>query len=339
MTKREEAAQLLAELKAMAGDNAVALALLQEESTKLEALGHPLNDHSNAKETPSDEFVFTLSVEAYLSYKAYDKSPERKLLVNEKVKLTDNTTINIPSHCELETYLWVKVELVDQGLWDKKHAAFIVNYTGISNVDKEGVFTVIDKYCKQLESEGVSEYTIRNDFYHPDGGKHLRLQIKGILPGKKEQHKHWTGGKDTEVVIPTGVVASSVLSVKFLPEPYVPQQLGSKELVFEKENQAVLSSDKREVCLEWWRQLKPELKEAIRSQKAKIVIRGYTSPPGSFEYNAALAEERARAVARILIPKIGSNIDGKPLAIIRIIGEGEDTDNPRRYVKIEVIEL
>ena len=89
--------------------------------------------------------------------------------------------------------------------------------------------------------------------------------------------------------------------------------------------------------MEWWRQLKPEVQEAIRNREVKIRITGYTSPLGSNEYNVTLANKRAQHVADILIPKIGKNDRGESLAIIRIISEGEDTEDDRRYVKIETL--
>ncbi len=112
-----------------------------------------------------------------------------------------------------------------------------------------------------------------------------------------------------------------------------------KELVFEKENQAVLSSDQRSVCLDWWRQLKPEVQEAIRNREMKIRITGYTSPTGTTIYNTQLADKRAQHISDMLTYKIGKDTKGESLAIIQVIGEGEDTDDDRRYVKIEIMQL
>lgn len=112
-----------------------------------------------------------------------------------------------------------------------------------------------------------------------------------------------------------------------------------KELVFEKENQAILSSDQKNICFEWWQKLNPKLKNDVRNRKAKIVIQGFASPPGSDEYNNELGLDRARNVAKLLKPKIGTDINGEPLCIFQLLGEGEQTDDPRRYVRISILEI
>jgi outer membrane protein OmpA-like peptidoglycan-associated protein len=115
-----------------------------------------------------------------------------------------------------------------------------------------------------------------------------------------------------------------------------PAASAEQELIFEKENQAVLSSDQREVCMKWWYELSPMLKKKLRNKEAKLIIQGYTTPSGTTRYNDRLAEERAKETLKVLAPKIGVDLEGKPAFLYSIIAEGEYTDNSYRYVKITV---
>lgn len=107
-----------------------------------------------------------------------------------------------------------------------------------------------------------------------------------------------------------------------------------QELVFEKENQAVLSSDQLRVLQKWWDSLNVELKESIKRQEAYIEIIGYTTTTGTDLYNHKLGKERAIDVRDLLIEIIGVNTDNKSIAIINCSTKGELSDNPSRYVKI-----
>jgi hypothetical protein len=129
------------------------------------------------------------------------------------------------------------------------------------------------------------------------------------------------------------------LVLELQKEEKKPLQKKEKELIFENENQAILSSDQKSVCLEWWKKLRPNTKENIRNKKVKVVIQGFASPPGTNEYNNQLGLDRAKNVATLLTPKIGTDLNGEPLCIFNLIGEGEATNDPRRYVKITIVKI
>lgn len=69
------------------------------------------------------------------------------------------------------------------------------------------------------------------------------------------------------------------------------------------------------------------------------MIQGFASPSGTKNYNSELGLKRAQNVAKMLTPIIGTDVKGKPICIFNLISKGEDTNDPRRYVKITTIRL
>jgi outer membrane protein OmpA-like peptidoglycan-associated protein len=112
-----------------------------------------------------------------------------------------------------------------------------------------------------------------------------------------------------------------------------------KKLVFEKENQAILSSDQTSVLIEWWKKIDIELKKLIKNRKASIEIIGYTSPTGSNDYNLNLGEERAIHTKNTLTKIIGKDSEGNSRAIIYTKSWGENTEYPQRYVQIIITKI
>lgn len=108
----------------------------------------------------------------------------------------------------------------------------------------------------------------------------------------------------------------------------------TKELVFEKENQAILSCDELRTLQRWWE----ELKLKIENRQAHIKIIGYTTTTGSDLYNFKLGKDRAFDVGNLLASMIGRDLKGTSIADIRPITKGEQSNDPNRYVKILVIE-
>ena len=118
------------------------------------------------------------------------------------------------------------------------------------------------------------------------------------------------------------------------PSEKAPMTPVEKELVFEKENQAVLSSDQLRVLYQWWKELSPAYRLAIEKKKAVIFIEGYTSHSGDDTYNYKLGLDRAKHCEEMLKNIIGT-IDGKSIAIIRVSTSGEFEES-KRYVKITI---
>lgn len=89
---------------------------------------------------------------------------------------------------------------------------------------------------------------------------------------------------------------------------------------------------------DWWKGLKDDLKIKIENREAYIKITGYTTTTGDDSYNQKLGENRAIDVRNLLISIIGFDEKNNSIAQIKCNSEGENSDDPNRYVKILVIE-
>lgn len=110
----------------------------------------------------------------------------------------------------------------------------------------------------------------------------------------------------------------------------------TKELIFESENQAILSCDQLRTLYKWWDSLSPDLKEKIENREVQIKVIGYTSDTGKDRYNHKLGGERAQDVAKMIEGLVATDSDGKGLIDIKCSSRGEWTEDDRRYVKIIV---
>lgn len=212
---------------------------------------------------------------------------------------------------------------------------FEVNSNGDIQIFKGDVNKVVD----QLKGEITTYFYIRdievdlekNDNTISIGGGVYENKKSTMPEALKKLYAYRNFSKDISTHF------SLVLELEKEASPKSPPK--EKELIFEKENQAILSSNQKNVCFEWWQKLNSKLKNDIRNRKAKIVIQGFASPPGSDEYNNELGLDRARNVAKLLKPKIGTDINGESLCIFQLVGEGEQTNNPRRYVRITILDI
>lgn len=131
-------------------------------------------------------------------------------------------------------------------------------------------------------------------------------------------------------------VTSFSLVLELEKEVPIKMANNTKELVFEKENQAILSCDQLRTLQRWWEELNPKLKQNIRNKTAEIVIIGYTTETGTDLYNLKLGQDRAVDVRDLLVKIIGVNTENKSIAIISCSTKGEYSDQSKRYVKIIV---
>lgn len=265
-----------------------------------------------------------------------------------KVELDNEDEIpvlDIPANSKVEVYTWAKAIFKDANLFEADYNEIIQkDFFADVVVDKKGNFSLEDTNEKvgSNNSNLLKKYDISLNIDYVGGGKKIRLHADGFATAKvqEESYKNWdTKTKTEKREFKDQVLKSITPAFKLKAGKYIAPPSPSKELIFESENQAILSSDQRKVCVYWWEQLKPELKERIRNKKAKIVVKGFASPPGSIEYNEKLAMKRAQNIAKILSNKIGVDLDGKPIGIFNIISKGEETDDPKRYVKIIVVSL
>jgi hypothetical protein len=130
-----------------------------------------------------------------------------------------------------------------------------------------------------------------------------------------------------------GALSSAyTVSLELVKTPKISSKVD--ELIFEKENQAILSSDQTKHLQLWWKMLNPKLKERIENQEALIIVEGFTSHTGGHDYNLKLGKDRAKDVRKKLHSIIG-DINGEEIAKIKIGTFGE-IEESRRYVRIKV---
>ncbi|MCP4441996.1 MAG: OmpA family protein [Aureispira sp.] len=219
-------------------------------------------------------------------------------------------------------------------------------------VDGEGNIDIYENAVKTLKNQikepqnllfkvaDLEANVINNKSFKVKGGifentdSVLPDDIKSIMEGLGKIGKRVTG-MDAVEDGSKGLVSSFSVALEL---EKVLEKLVTQEVVFEKENQAVLSSDQRAVCVDWWKKLDSKLKTLIEDRKAKVKIIGFTSPPGSKEYNLRLGEDRAKHVAELLATFIGKNLKGECIADLRISSYGEEIGESKRYVRIIIEE-
>ncbi len=212
---------------------------------------------------------------------------------------------------------------------------FEVDADGTINIYKDAVLKITEEDASIMDLIFVTK-SIDIDLDNAD-----RLSISGgtqinttaVFPkGIKQWLSTKTVGK-AELIRSFSLKLSAAKAEKAPSRPVAPVE---KELVFEKENQAVLSSDQLRVLYQWWKELKPELKSKIQEQKAQVVITGYASNTGTERYNQQLGKKRAEDAKKILLDLIGNDSSNKPIADIISNSEGEWIENPRRCLKIVI---
>lgn len=277
--------------------------------------------------TPFDTISFTINEEAIENLVPKRNSKGSILIFSNWRYHQENTNIGLHTFGNSTSHSIKNYKISCQ---------FEVNEQGEVNVYKDSIHKLTEEDTDKADLLFFAR-PIEVDLDNAD-----RLSISGgttvntmsVVPQKI---KDWLNKK---IVGKTELTKTFSLKVSAAaPAKKAPMAPVEKELVFEKENQAVLSSDQREVCLEWWENLSIKHKEAVRNQKAKLVIRGFTSSTGTELYNETLAAKRAQHVAKMLVPKIGRDIEGKPVCRFELIAKGERTDDPKRYVRITVVPI
>jgi outer membrane protein OmpA-like peptidoglycan-associated protein len=107
------------------------------------------------------------------------------------------------------------------------------------------------------------------------------------------------------------------------------------ELEFDNDS-AIIRSDDINTIINWWQNIGQGNRDKILAQDAVIEITGYASPEGTEYYNIKLADKRAKEVQSMLNKVIGERSEGDGLAKSHTRALGECTEDPRRYVKIEI---
>lgn len=189
--------------------------------------------------------------------------------------------------------------------------------------------------------EKLKEYDISLDIKYINGGQSIRLQSNGLVKGKtiEESYKNWDTKDKKRTMVTTDKILKSIAPTLVLkPEKYIAPAPISTKLIFESENQAILSCNQLRTLYQWWENLNSELKSKIENREAYIKVIGFTTKTGRDTYNLKLGGERALDVKKSLELIIGKNSEEDPIAEIKYLSQGEWSNNPKRYVKILVIE-
>lgn len=171
--------------------------------------------------------------------------------------------------------------------------------------------------------------------------KHGESSSTGLSVGVKvNEDVSVTGSYANSWTETKGVATQKVFTLKLdTEETKTPVIENSTKLEFDN-NSAIIRSEDIHILVDWWEKIGKASREKITSQDAEIYVTGYASPEGTEYYNIELADDRAKEIAKKLHTIIGekSSIDNPNFkkASIYTQARGECTDDPRRYVTIEI---
>ncbi|BDS13459.1 OmpA family protein [Aureispira anguillae] len=293
------------------------------------------------------DYQLSISLETFITIKYWRlDQPNEAPVILPKVELeneTDFPIVSIPSNTKVEVYTWAKAIFIDANLLTSNDEEVLQkDFSATIHIDKKGKFSLLDsnETVTINNHEKLKGYDITLGIKYISGGASIRLQANGLAKGKtlEESYKNWDSkDKKTAFVMTDQVLKSIAPTLVLQPEKYIAPAPISKKLIFESENQAILSCDQLRTLQDWWKGLKDDLKNKVKNREAYIEVIGYTTTTGNDLYNYNLAGDRAFDVGRLLAGMIGITLEGKSIADIRPISEGENTDNPNRYVKILIV--
>ncbi|BDS13457.1 OmpA family protein [Aureispira anguillae] len=294
------------------------------------------------------DYQLSISLETFITIKYWRlDQPNEAPVILPKVELeneTDFPIVSIPSNTKVEVYTWAKVIFIDANLLTSNDEEVLQkDFSATIHIDKKGKFSLLDsnETVTINNHEKLKGYDITLGIKYISGGASIRLQAKGLAKGKtlEESYKNWDSkDKKTTFVMTDQVLKSIAPTLVLQPEKYIVPAPISKKLIFESENQAILSCDQLRTLYQWWKNLNAELKSKIENREAYIKVIGYTTKTGKDTYNLKLGGERALDVKKSLELIIGKNSEEDPIAEIKYLSQGEWSLNPKRYVKILVIE-
>ncbi|WP_052593976.1 OmpA family protein [Aureispira sp. CCB-QB1] len=288
-----------------------------------------------------------LSLETFIYVKVWDLNKgKEKPYFTKKIELeseSDFPTIEIPSYSEVEISTWAKASFIDANIFADPYVEILQkDYFALIKVDKKGNYSLIDTNEKTNihNSKVLSDYDVSLNIEYIKNGQQIRVHADGFATGKvvEKEYKNW----DTKTIKEKAEFKDKVLksiapTLKLKALKYIAPPPVSKELIFESENQAILSCDQLRVLHKWWDSLQQELKNKVENREAYIKVIGYTTTTGNDRYNDKLGEQRALDVKKLLDTIIGKKSETEGVADIRYSSKGEISDDPDRYVKILVI--
>ncbi|BDS14341.1 OmpA family protein [Aureispira anguillae] len=282
------------------------------------------------------DFWVDFSLETFVNIQGWGMQDGQEI-INTKIELDQEGQKNIAlsANANYHISIWTKANIdYWHGIGGLHHKAeYIIKdhycEVAIQPNGKLSFSRIADKIIEASKPDLIQEYSVELSAQYNERNHSISIKGAATTPAKDEEG----------VKYEKQVLSNTLVGIQIQVTDIVPFQTIEKELVFERENQAILSSDQASVCRKWWQELDPRLKELVRNRKAKVVIQGFTSPTGTERYNEILGTKRAQHIARLLKPKIGVDDNGNAVCIFECIGEGEETGDPKRYVKIKIVEL
>lgn len=328
---------------------------LDQLQTKINTVRERLQELEKGSLTPEVDdpikkrinYELLIELETYITVKAWSQSDLNTLLLEEKIELENDaapTKLSIPNNSKVEVYTWARAAFIDANLVVKSAREILQkDYMAVLLVSKDGEFKL--QYTKEMVGENnpkiLKEYGIMLDIHYREQGRIINLQLDGFASAKQIEasYKNW----DTREIKTTQIFKDQILKsispdLIFEVEKKEVQAAASKELFFEKENQATLSNAQVKAIHQWWGQLPPTLQEQIKASEVTVEVIGYTSHTGSNIYNSTLGKKRAQCVGELLSDIIGETLDGKSIADINCSTRGEDAKEASRKVLILVKE-
>jgi outer membrane protein OmpA-like peptidoglycan-associated protein len=284
-----------------------------------------------------------MNAETFVNIQGWHLGNKNQIL-DEKIELDSENILkkDLPANAFYHVNIWSKTLLERwQGVFANVHTTeyIIKEFSYEITITASGKFSyssIENKIVETKETQGglavigVTEYNVKLAANHDESNQTIKVTSSALLPRKEKD-------KDKEEKVQTQIQ----VGIKFITTNIEKENpiKDTKELVFENENQAILSSDQTKHLQQWWDQLNSELQTKVKNREAKIEITGYTSETGTHDYNLKLGEERAFDTGKKLATIIGKDLDsGKSIAEIIPISKGEESNEPQRYVKIIIIQ-
>lgn len=294
------------------------------------------------------DYQLYLTLETFIFVKVWDLNKGKdKPTFTKKIELESESEfpiLEVPSYSNIEISTWAKASFIDTNLFESHYVEILQkDYSALVSINKKGIFSLND-YSEKTNIHNntvLKDYDVSLNIEYIQNGQQIRVHADGFATGKiiEESYSNW----DTKTVKEKQAFKDKVLksiapTFKFKAQKYIPLPPLSKELIFESENQAILSCDQLRVLHKWWNTLNPDLKSKVENREAYVKVIGFTTTTGNDRYNTKLGEQRALDVKKLLDTIIGKRSENEGVADIRFSSKGEISDNPDRYVKILVIE-
>jgi hypothetical protein len=267
---------------------------------------------------------FNVTLESFVTVQDWSlKKTEKEFIGKKTIELDSELFEEFHTYfnTEVELFIWSRAQLIDYNHIEDSYVLELEKefYVKIS-IDKKGNYTILDSNessAKEKTNKNLEKYSLNLEVRHKYLGKQSILNLS-VFENSKE--------------IATINPGISIEGIEFISSY-------ENELFFKKEGETKLSGEQIDYLIRWWDGLDHKLKLKIETKKAKIKVIGFASSTGGSKENSKIAKQRAENVQKELIDIIGTNTEGKPIAMIHASSKGEATEGTEKIVKINIIEL